>query len=66
MVQLTYLNLNRAKRLSYFDLNDLYGLKFFNHKNRKALRKAKEEESQQRFTKLIILMQLNFLMVLLT
>ena len=27
MVQLTYMNLNRAKRLSYISLYDLYGLK---------------------------------------
>jgi hypothetical protein len=29
MIQLTYLNFNRAKRLSYITLYDLYGLKIY-------------------------------------
>ncbi|MEY4010997.1 MAG: hypothetical protein RIT22_121 [Bacteroidota bacterium] len=42
MVQLTYLNLNREKRLSYissYDLYDLYGLKNLTTKTAKPLDK---------------------------
>jgi hypothetical protein len=40
------MNLNRAKRLSYNFLYDLYGLIFFNNKDRKALRQAQDDSSE--------------------
>ncbi len=55
MVQLTYLNLNREKRLSYissydlYDLYDLYGLKNLTTKTAKPLDKL--SMTARRFTK---------------
>jgi hypothetical protein len=43
MVQLTHLNLNLAKQLSYISL---YGLIFFNHKVRKVLRQAQDNSTE--------------------
>ena len=46
MVQLTYLNLNGEKRLSYILLYDLYGSNLINHKELKVLRKAQDNSTK--------------------
>jgi hypothetical protein len=46
MVQLTYLNLNGEKRLSYILLYDLYGSNLINHKELKVLREAQDNNTK--------------------
>ena len=46
MVQLTYLNLNGEKRLSYILLYDLYGSNLINHKELKVLREAQDNSTK--------------------
>jgi hypothetical protein len=46
IVQLTYLNFNGAKRLSYIFLYDLYGSNLFNHKELKVLREAQDNSTK--------------------
>jgi hypothetical protein len=46
MVQLTYLNLNGEKRLSFVFLYALYGSNLINHKELKVLREAQDNSTK--------------------